>query len=94
LSSTQDRDRIEVAREELMKTLQESDLRGVPVLIYANKQDLPQAMHPSELVKEMKLHETSMNPKKWFVQSTTAVTGDGLYEGLDWLSRTVEEVRK
>merc|ERR1712028_299907 len=27
--------------------------------------------------------------RQWFIQSACATTGDGLYEGLDWLSRTL-----
>merc|ERR1719482_1753496 len=36
-----DRDRIEDAREELNKFLNEDELRSVPLLVVANKQDLP-----------------------------------------------------
>merc|ERR1711894_90954 len=30
-----------------------------------------------------------MRNRQWFIQSACATTGDGLYEGLDWLSRTL-----
>jgi ADP-ribosylation factor-like protein 1 len=40
-----DKDRLEVARQELELMLQEEELRGAPVLILANKQDLPNAMN-------------------------------------------------
>lgn len=40
-----DKDRIEVAKQELELMLQEEELRGAPVLILANKQDLPNAMN-------------------------------------------------
>ena len=40
-----DKDRLEVARQELELMLQEEELRGAQVLILANKQDLPNAMN-------------------------------------------------
>jgi ADP-ribosylation factor protein 1 len=36
-----------------------------------------------------KLGLSSMRSRQWFIQSACATTGDGLYEGLDWLSRTL-----
>ena len=44
-----DKDRLEVARQELELMLQEEELRGAPVLILANKQDLPNAMNEQEI---------------------------------------------
>ena len=34
-----------------------------------------------------------MGPRR-YIQSTCATTGDGLYEGLDWLSRTLSQKKK
>ena len=44
-----DRERLEVARQELELMLQEEELKGAPVLILANKQDLPNAMNEQEV---------------------------------------------
>ena len=44
-----DRERIEYSRQELDIMLQEEELKGVPVLILANKQDLPGAMNEQEI---------------------------------------------
>lgn len=33
-----------------------------------------------------------LNPirnRKWFIQSSCATSGDGIYEGLDWLSNAI-----
>merc|ERR1712203_116189 len=43
-----DRDRAEDAREELMKMLNEDEMRDAVLLVFANKQDLPQAMAAAE----------------------------------------------
>ena len=82
-----DRDRIGEAKEELQKMLSEDELRDAVVLVFANKQDLPNAMHVSELQEKLGLN--SLRNRKWNIQSTCATTGDGLYEGLDWLSTNV-----
>ncbi|CAG9319252.1 unnamed protein product [Blepharisma stoltei] len=82
-----DRDRVEDAREELHRMLNEDQLRDVVVLVFANKQDLPNAMTAAEITDKLGLH--SIRGRNWFIQSTCATSGDGLYEGLDWLSRTL-----
>jgi ADP-ribosylation factor protein 1 len=82
-----DRDRVEDAREELDKMLNEDEMRDAVVLVFANKQDLPNAMPAAEVTDKLGL--SSMRNRQWFIQSACATTGDGLYEGLDWLSRTL-----
>ena len=79
-----DRDRIQEANEELQKMLREVELKDASLLILANKQDLPNAMGVSEITDKLQLH--SLASRKWYVQATCATTGDGLYEGLSWLS--------
>merc|ERR1712018_446940 len=82
-----DRDRIEDAREELFKMLNEDEMRDVVLLVFANKQDLPNVMTADEMTQKLGLHD--IRNRQWFIQSACATTGDGLYEGLDWLSRTL-----
>ena len=82
-----DRDRIDDAREELHKMLAEEELRDSVVLVFANKQDLPGAMTAPEVTEKLGLQ--SLRGRQWFIQSTCATTGDGLYDGLDWLSKNV-----
>merc|ERR1711977_640942 len=82
-----DRDRIEDAREELFRMLNEEEMRDAVVLVFANKQDLPDAMDAAEVTDKLGLH--NLRHRQWFIQSACATTGDGLYEGLDWMSRTV-----
>jgi ADP-ribosylation factor protein 1 len=84
-----DRERIDQAKDELHRMLNEEELRDAVVLVFANKQDLPNAMPVHEVTEKLGLN--SMSHRQWFVQSTCATTGDGLYEGLDWLSRTLNK---
>merc|ERR1712039_1136029 len=87
-----DRDRIEDAREELTKMLSEDEMRDAVLLVLANKQDLPHAMTTSEVAQKLGLND--LRRRQWFVQSTCATTGDGLFEGLDWLCRTLSSTRR
>lgn len=50
-------------------------------------------MTPSELADKLGLYGMKKS-RQWYIQGTTAVTGDGLYEGMDWLVRAVEEKQK
>ena len=85
---TNDRDRIEEAKEELYHMLQEDELKDAVLLVLANKQDLPGCMTTAEVVNELGLHQIKGRP--WFIQGTCAHTGDGLYEGLDWIGKHVK----
>jgi ADP-ribosylation factor protein 1 len=87
-----DRDRVDEAKEELHRMLNEDELREAIVLCFANKQDLPNAMNAAEITERLGLN-TLRNGRKWYIQSTCATTGDGLYEGLDWLSAEIQKIK-
>jgi len=84
-----DRDRVVEAREELQRMLNEDELRDALLLVFANKQDLPNAMSPAEITQQLGLQ--SLTRRAWYIQSTCATTGDGLYEGLEWLADTLRK---
>ncbi len=75
--------RLEEAGQELEALLKENDLKGVPVLVFANKQDLIHALGPGEIAEEIKLE--NIQDRKWMIMSCSALTGDGLKDGFDWI---------
>jgi len=79
-----DRERVAESRDELHKMLEEDELRDAVLLVFANKQDLPNAMSPGDLTEKLGLNQ--LRNRRWYIQSTCATQGTGLYEGLDWLS--------
>eukprot|EP00056_Hartaetosiga_gracilis_P013213 m.216692 g.216692 ORF g.216692 m.216692 type:complete len:180 (+) comp13809_c1_seq1:271-810(+) len=83
-----DKERFEEAKQELHGLLDSDELRNAHLLVYANKQDCPGANDTSTVAERLGLHE--LKSREWFVQSSSAKTGDGLYEGMDWLSRVVK----
>uniref|UniRef100_A0AAY5KQT4 ADP-ribosylation factor 2b n=1 Tax=Esox lucius TaxID=8010 RepID=A0AAY5KQT4_ESOLU len=83
-----DRERVNEAREELQRMLAEDELRDAVLLVFANKQDLPNAMNAAEITDKLGLH--ALRQRSWYIQATCATSGDGLYEGLDWLSNQLK----
>mmetsp|Transcript_31919 Transcript_31919/g.54985 ORF Transcript_31919/g.54985 Transcript_31919/m.54985 type:complete len:192 (-) Transcript_31919:40-615(-) len=86
-----DRERLEEAREELYRVISDEELRDVTLLVLANKQDLPGALTPQAMTEKLGLH--TIRGHDWYLQSCVATTGAGLYEGLDWLSRSLAKKR-
>ncbi|EGT42946.1 hypothetical protein CAEBREN_06923 [Caenorhabditis brenneri] len=69
--------------------LNEDELRDATLLVFANKQDLPNAMTAAELTDKLGLH--NLRSRQWYIQATCATQGHGLYEGLDWLSNQLSK---
>lgn len=57
------------------------------LLVFANKQNLPEAMTVDEITESLHLH--SLRKRTWYVQASCAVNGNGLYEGFEWLSHII-----
>ena len=55
----------------------------------ANKQDLPEAMHPDEIKDHLGLGLYDTRPHR--VLGASAVSGEGLRDGVQWL---VERIKK
>ncbi|KAJ2945665.1 hypothetical protein O0L34_g498 [Tuta absoluta] len=79
-----DRKRVAEAENELANMLKEDELREAVILVFANKQDMPNAMTAAELTNALNLN--NLRNRRWYIQATCATQGQGLYEGLDWLS--------
>lgn len=76
------------AMEELHHLLSDTELKEVPLLVFANKQDLPHAVKVDVLIRKLRLHQ--IKDRKWYIQGSCALTGEGLCEGLEWLSNSVK----
>jgi ADP-ribosylation factor 1/2 len=82
-----DRERINDSNTELCKLLEEPKLANIPLLIYANKQDLQNTMTTNEIIERYQLY--NLKNRNWYLQCSSAYTGDGIYEGLEWLSNNI-----
>ena len=78
-----DSERLEETGQELYNILQQPELSGVPLLIYANKQDLNMALDADEIMEQLGLEDIS--DRKWTIIASSALTKQGLSSGLNWI---------
>jgi len=86
-----DRARLEEASMELQELLEEDKLAGIPVLVFANKQDLMSAVPPDEIAATMSLMDVKDRP--WQIQLSSAKTGEGLQEGMEWAVKNINPAK-
>ena len=89
-----DPDRLEEAKQEISYLMQQDVMRDVSLLVYANKQDLPNCMPTADLARRLELSKICGGSKNWYIQGAVATSGQGLYEGLDWLCESVNKTVK
>jgi ADP-ribosylation factor-like protein 2 len=75
--------RMEDCRAELHDLLKEERLQSASLLIFANKQDVSGAMTPQEIREQLRLD--SIKTHTWHIQPCSALTGQNVLEGLDWV---------
>ena len=59
------------------------DLQKAALLVFANKQDIKNSMSASEISHSLNL--TGIKDHPWHIQACCALTGEGLYQGLEWI---------
>jgi len=92
-----DRERIDRESEnnaayELEKMMREEPLKNAALLVLANKQDLPNALSVAEITDKLRLHDHGR--RDWYIQGCCAARGDGLFDGLDWLAKTLNNKKR
>lgn len=74
---------------ELHGLLEEAKLSGVPMLVFANKQDLLNALPADEIARGLNLN--SIRDRKWQIQACSAKTGKGVNDGMEWAVQTASK---
>ena len=64
--------------------------KQIPLLVLANKQDLPSALDAARLERSLGLRELGPKGKAWNLQPTCAVTGEGLEEAMTKLTDMIK----
>jgi len=82
-----DKERMDLVKEEVQWFLGEEKLKKAVLLIMANKQDLSGAMTVAEMTEKLEL--SLIKGRESYIRGTCAVSGEGLREGLDWLTETI-----
>ncbi|XP_065556887.1 ADP-ribosylation factor-like protein 5B [Artemia franciscana] len=83
-----DRERLSISREELHKVVNQDELKNAAILLFANKQDVKGCMSVAEISRQLNL--TSIKTHRWQIQPCCALTGEGLYQGLEWISNNIK----
>ena len=65
--------------------MKQEKLAGASLLVFANKQDLKGALGLEEISRALDLGSEAFTTRHSMVVSCSAVTGEGLLEGIDWL---------
>ena len=81
-----------ISKMEFFNLLYHNDLKDAVILVLANKLDLPSARDPGEVSELFGLHD--IKEHEWHVQGCCALTGEGLNEGLDWLTTKLNNKEK
>uniref|UniRef100_A0A7S3YLC0 Uncharacterized protein n=1 Tax=Heterosigma akashiwo TaxID=2829 RepID=A0A7S3YLC0_HETAK len=80
-----DRERLRDTRRELHALLDQEKLAGASLLIFANKQDLAGALSSEEIAEILELQSEKFSTRHCNIIACSAVTGEGLAEGVDWV---------
>lgn len=87
-----DRLRLVVVKEELNLLLQHPDIcnRKLPILFFANKMDSKEALSSVKIAAALGLDRIMDKP--WHISASNALTGEGLQEGVEWLTQQIREL--
>lgn len=80
-----DKKRFKEVKQELWKyVIGRNNLKNIPLLVLANKQDLSNAVDPGELATELNL--IKIQRSSFMIMPVSALTGDNIKEALNWLT--------
>ncbi|KAF5321307.1 hypothetical protein D9619_000994 [Psilocybe cf. subviscida] len=85
-----DHARLTTSRTELLTMLSEEELKGAPLLVFCNKQDVEGALKPEEISEQLGLAGGEKS-RPWSVRGSCATKGEGLEDGLDWLVNAIQQ---
>ncbi|XP_038042507.2 ADP-ribosylation factor-like protein 3 isoform X2 [Anas platyrhynchos] len=87
-----DQKRFEETGQELAELTEDESLTGVPLLVFANKQDLVTAAPAAEIAEGLSLH--TYRDREWQIQACSALSGEGVQDGMNWISSQIMSRKK
>lgn len=85
-----DKTRFGEAVSELNAILQEDGMNKIPIVVLANKQDLPDSVDKNELASVLELDKLPPD-HLWHIENCCAVKGIGVYESMKALSSMIKK---
>ena len=79
--------RINDCKNELHALLLEERLAGASLLVFANKHDIQGSLSEADILDALDLR--AIKTHNWKIQSCSAMTGQGLVSGMDWVVHDV-----
>merc|ERR1712159_413633 len=79
--------RMKVVSDEIGLMLSHAGTHKKPVLFFSNKSDLPTSLSQAEVFQALELGKVSGRAIQ--IQASNALSGDGIQEGLEWLSHQI-----
>ncbi len=71
-----DRKRLQESGEILFDLLEDEKMSGVPLIVFANKQDLADSANSADIARTLNLH--TVRDREWQIQGCSAATGEGV----------------
>ncbi|OCT87686.1 hypothetical protein XELAEV_18021384mg [Xenopus laevis] len=87
-----DRKRFEETGQELAELIEDESLVGVPLLVFANKQDLLTAAPAADISAGLNLH--TYRDRTWQIQACSALSGEGIQDGMHWICKNIVAKKK
>lgn len=84
-----DRKRLQETGDELTELLSDEKLKGCPLLVFANKQDVSNCMQASEIAECLGL--VKLKERTWQIQGCSAVNSTGIKDGMDWVCKNIKK---
>jgi len=83
-----DRERVEESKQAFDKMIKNENIKGVPLLVAANKQDLADCMGVREVKHLFENNAEELNTRELMTLATSGLAGDGVEEGIEWVADT------
>ena len=83
-----DKERMDLVKHELYLLLEEEELKGVPLAILANKQDIKGCLDETQISKHLELN--NIKNRQWQIFKTVAKEGIGIDLAFKWIKTIIE----
>ncbi|XP_064404739.1 ADP-ribosylation factor-related protein 1-like [Halichondria panicea] len=89
-----DPENLAMSSQTFRKVILHPDLEGAPLLILANKQDRQDALPLTEVESAFNTGVESIGDRDCKIQRVSALKGEGVTEGIEWLTQRVQQSRR
>lgn len=85
-----DQRRMEESHQSFNSVVHDPHLEGIPLLILANKQDIQDSLGVEAIKSIFNDNSPNIGHRDYYIQPTSALNGDGISTGIEWLVETVK----